>query len=395
MSLLERTLHEVAACVRAGLVGPTTVVLWPSAHDADAVAGMRMPPGLRLEHRSGASGARAGGRLLVLAGDLLLGPGALADWLDRAEDVTTRVGLAEVSADDPALASGDVDTLAAGLATRAPREETRPGSGTAPLWMRVGDDLVAARGERRLFASLGKPTDGFAARHLNRPISTRLSRWLTRIGMAPDVWTAALLGLTAISAAVLVRGDLVGFVLGAVLFNAISILDGCDGEMARVRYLETARGARLDTLSDMLSHHVFVVALGIGLGRQPGLTATWQATYFTEGVLTAAGIALALWGAAAVDRGWQQDGHFRDFGTSVLDSAGLSGVQRRIGRVIALATRQDTYHWLWIPVALAGRSALILHAFAIGVIAHLTALVYVWAKSSRAVVSRRGESSRT
>lgn len=380
----------MAASVSAGLLPRRAVVVWPAGSDAgadgDPRGALTTPPGLELEHHRetpGSPGLVADvpgvGRVLLLAGDLLLGPGALAAWLRDGADTPARPGVAAIAGTDPLLAGATADALAARLAASPELPSSGP-TDAEHLWMRARGPADVARGERRLFASLGKASDGVAARLLNRPISTRVSRRLARLRTHPSLWTGILVILTASSAAVLMRGDPLGFVAGAVLFNLISILDGCDGELARVQYRESARGARLDTLSDMLSHHVFVLALGIGLARQPRLADPWPATYFTEGVLAATGIALALWGAAAVERSWQQGGHFRDFGISVLDSSGLTGMKRRIGKAISDLARQDTYHWLWIPVALAGWPAWILHVFAAGVAAHLAALAYVWVK---------------
>jgi phosphatidylglycerophosphate synthase len=49
--------------------------------------------------------------------------------------------------------------------------------------------------------------------------------------------------------------------LGAILYLISTILDGCDGEVARLKYLESAKGARLDLLCD----NIGLVALFLGI----------------------------------------------------------------------------------------------------------------------------------
>src|SRR5207248_9872046 len=56
-------------------------------------------------------------------------------------------------------------------------------------------------------------------------------------------------------------------VIGAAIFQAISILDGCDGEIARAKNLESKFGDRLDNFCDFLASLIYVLALGWGLQR--------------------------------------------------------------------------------------------------------------------------------
>jgi phosphatidylglycerophosphate synthase len=65
----------------------------------------------------------------------------------------------------------------------------------------------------------------------------------------------------------LVRGDYVSLVVGAAIFQAFSILDGCDGEIARAKNLESKFGERLDYFCDFAASLLYVLALGVGLHR--------------------------------------------------------------------------------------------------------------------------------
>jgi len=51
----------------------------------------------------------------------------------------------------------------------------------------------------------------------------------------------------------LVRGNYVSIVIGAAIFQAFSILDGCDGEIARAKNLESKFGERLEYFCDFVS----------------------------------------------------------------------------------------------------------------------------------------------
>jgi 1L-myo-inositol 1-phosphate cytidylyltransferase / CDP-L-myo-inositol myo-inositolphosphotransferase len=114
---------------------------------------------------------------------------------------------------------------------------------------------------------MSKPQDGLVSRFLNRPISRSITRLLLRFPIHPNVWTLSIFILPLVFCVFLLRGDYGSIVIGAALFQIYSILDGCDGEIARAKNLESKFGEFLDTLCDVLASLLFVLALGFGLQR--------------------------------------------------------------------------------------------------------------------------------
>jgi 1L-myo-inositol 1-phosphate cytidylyltransferase / CDP-L-myo-inositol myo-inositolphosphotransferase len=114
---------------------------------------------------------------------------------------------------------------------------------------------------------VSKPQDGFVSRFLNRPISRRITCVLLKFPIHPSVWTISIFVLPLIACVFFVRGDYFSVVIGAAIFQAFSILDGCDGEIARARNLESKFGERLDQFCDFLASLLYVLALGLGLHR--------------------------------------------------------------------------------------------------------------------------------
>ena len=114
---------------------------------------------------------------------------------------------------------------------------------------------------------MSKPQDGFVSRFLNRPISRRITHFLLKFPIHPSAWTISIFVLPLIACVFLVRGDYVSIVIGAAIFQAFSILDGCDGEIARAKNLESKFGERLDYFCDFVASLLYVLALGLGLHR--------------------------------------------------------------------------------------------------------------------------------
>jgi CDP-L-myo-inositol myo-inositolphosphotransferase len=114
---------------------------------------------------------------------------------------------------------------------------------------------------------MSKPQDGFVSRFLNRPISRRITSVLLKFPIDPSAWTISIFIFPLIASVFLVRGDYVSVVVGAAIFQVFSILDGCDGEIARAKNLESKFGERLDYLCDFAASLLYVLALGLGLHR--------------------------------------------------------------------------------------------------------------------------------
>ena len=114
---------------------------------------------------------------------------------------------------------------------------------------------------------MSKPQDGFVSRFLNRPISRRITSVLLQFPIHPNAWTISIFVLSLIACVFLARGNYVSIVIGATIFQVFSILDGCDGEIARAKNLESKLGERLDYFCDFIASLVYVLALGFGLRR--------------------------------------------------------------------------------------------------------------------------------
>ena len=130
----------------------------------------------------------------------------------------------------------------------------------------------------------GKPQDGLVSRFLNRPISRLITRVLLRFPITPSIWTMSIFPLLIVAFLFLTRGDYRGFVIGCAIFQIYSVLDGCDGEIARAKNLVSRWGERLDTLCDTIGNLLLVIGVGFGLRAQRP-SSGW--IYAVEGIFCA------------------------------------------------------------------------------------------------------------
>lgn len=154
----------------------------------------------------------------------------------------------------------------------------------------VASEATAREARRRLLASVRKPTDGFVSRTFNRPVSLALSRIFILLGATPNMISAGGLALGLAGAWLVAGGDYRGALLGAFLFQVASIVDGSDGEVAKLTYSSSPHGSWIDTACDQVASLAFFAALPIGAWR-----ATGDRVYLTLGLTTLVALA-ALFG---------------------------------------------------------------------------------------------------
>ncbi len=82
--------------------------------------------------------------------------------------------------------------------------------------------------------------------------------------------------------------------IGGLLFLLHSILDGCDGELARLKFLESRWGGTLDFWGDNVVHMAVFGMMGVGLARSTGRQ--WPLVCGATAVLaTAASASFVYW----------------------------------------------------------------------------------------------------
>jgi phosphatidylglycerophosphate synthase len=246
-------------------------------------------------------------------------------------------GAANVSADAaPPLPSGrmllisgealvDAATIRAALSVGASLNPAlnfvSPADAAASL--RIDQDAAAstahyAAAGKAIVKATAKTTDGLVSRNINRPISQAISNLLLRIpGIRPIQATMGTATLGVLMFAVLVlMGSPVGLVAGAILFQAASVFDGVDGEIARATYRSTTRGAMIDSLIDAATNLSFVAGIVINLAQR----GHWGTAMFGIAGLAMLALGLTTLGMRARRSGGPitfdgLKGHFRDNGS--------------------------------------------------------------------------------
>ena len=181
-------------------------------------------------------------------------------------DPDTRTALAGTPAEFvDAAPEGAVNLTQNTVASVKDLESLRRGGSGEGVPVRTRRDLRAA--ERHLLDGLIKDSEGFMSRHVERKISLAISRRLAATSVTPNAMTLISVALGLIGATFFLRASARSETIGALLFLLHSILDGCDGELARLKLQESRWGGVLDFWGDNVVHIAVFSAMAVGLSR--------------------------------------------------------------------------------------------------------------------------------
>lgn len=151
------------------------------------------------------------------------------------------------------------------------------------------DDLAALRAAgATIVRNTSKPGDGIVSRYVNRPISQTISRILLNFRSVRPIHATIANGALALAMflTLVFDGD-AGLIMGALLFQAASIIDGVDGEIARATFRSSDTGAMLDSSIDAATNLGFIAGVVINV---------WQRGDATSAMMGAVGLGCLAFG---------------------------------------------------------------------------------------------------
>lgn len=360
--------HLLRLALDAALAGATRIfILWDLARPIPDLSRVFADPRLAsrasLEIVTTPPAGDATDGVLVLRGDRIyhrdLPRAAIAAWRDGG-----RIGVVAGAEHDAVLAT---DRAAA---TRIARAAAEPG-GIAGVLASIGtseapppylaftasapDRRALRRAERQLVWSLRKSADGLAARWINRHLSLRMTWLLMRTPVHPNHVTIAAFVVALLGAVAIARGLPV---LGFLLVNLGSIIDGVDGELARLRCQFSRTGQWLDTIVDDLSNVAYASGTAIYL---QSMGVTWAMPVVAGALVMFASTQLTQYGLL---RWVYRSGDLAAIPWAMQSSEVLSG--RGLRSFIPKLFKRDFVLVLMLALAIAGRLDAALLIFAGG-----------------------------
>jgi 1L-myo-inositol 1-phosphate cytidylyltransferase / CDP-L-myo-inositol myo-inositolphosphotransferase len=211
-----------------------------------------------------------------------------------------------------------------------------------PMVVATLQDIRVA--ERRLLRGLVKDTDGFVARHFDRRISLQISRRLAPTSVTPSQITLLSTAVGLCGAPFFLSAHWSWQTAGALLFLLHSILDGCDGELARLKFQESRYGGILDVWGDNVVHVAIFACIAAGWALSAAATwPLWLGAAAIVGTLGSAGFVY-----------WRQL-RVKD-GSGPLFTSVSTAPDDRLVRLMDAASRRDFIYFV-VVLALFGKSS--------------------------------------
>lgn len=105
----------------------------------------------------------------------------------------------------------------------------------------------------------------------NSLFSIRISSLLVKTSFTPNQLTLFGLVLGVLAGWFFAQGDYVNGILGGLILIFSGIWDCCDGDVARLKFMESDYGEYLDTICDLIINLLIFIGITIGVARQNGL----------------------------------------------------------------------------------------------------------------------------
>ena len=132
-------------------------------------------------------------------------------------------------------------------------------------WVDVDDYDSYKQCEKLLLKSLIPPKDGIISRVINRKVSLRITKLVAPTGITPNQITFLSFLITVASA---VSFAMANPLVGGLLAQFASMLDGVDGEIARLKFFKSKFGEMFDSILDRYGDYLIVI----------GMTFSWYST---------------------------------------------------------------------------------------------------------------------
>src|SRR3989344_5133186 len=118
--------------------------------------------------------------------------------------------------------------------------------------------------EKNLLKDLSKPSDGILSKKFNRKVSTFITRFLVKTPITPNMISVFIPVLTVLTFFLLSKGTYPWLIFGGLMIQFLSIIDGCDGEIARLKFMKSFLGAWLDPILDRYVDMILIAGMAYG-----------------------------------------------------------------------------------------------------------------------------------
>jgi len=148
------------------------------------------------------------------------------------------------------------------------------------FWIDIDTEKDLKNAERILLKKTRKLTDGIVSCYLNRPLSAFFTKMLVKEDISPNAISFLSFFIALLASFFFSQGGYFFNFLGGIFTQLSSVVDGCDGEIAKLKFKESEYGAWLDTCLDRYADALIILGICLGLSRNVFLKNIWVVGFF-------------------------------------------------------------------------------------------------------------------
>jgi CDP-L-myo-inositol myo-inositolphosphotransferase len=180
---------------------------------------------------------------------------------------------------EQSISEGD-EGLSGGIKILAQRHKMKYMALEDNFWIDVDDKTDRRNAEILICNKLKKNTDGPVSKILNRPVSLRITKLLLKTGITPNQISILSTVIGLVGASFFFSGEYFYLILGGIIIHIHSIVDGCDGEVARLKLRQSKYGGWLDSVLDRYVDAAIILGLVYGYWSINGDITIWIIGFF-------------------------------------------------------------------------------------------------------------------
>ena len=156
-------------------------------------------------------------------------------------------------------------TLSDGISVAIESGKVRVRDIRSKFWLDVDTEESLQYAQTALLAGMCKPDeDGYVSRYLNRSISNRITARFLLTPLTPNMISLVSFAIGVLGAFLFSFGSYFYTFVAGLLVQVSSVVDGCDGEVARLKFQRTTFGGWFDTILDRYADAAIVVGITYG-----------------------------------------------------------------------------------------------------------------------------------
>lgn len=175
---------------------------------------------------------------------------------------------------------GNKTTLSEGVKILSETEKVRGLDINNNFWIDIDTEKELRVAQRELLLKTEKITDGIISRKLNRPLSRFLTKFLVKTKLTPNMISFISFIFASLSALLFSLGSYLNTFIAGLITQFSSIIDGCDGEVAKLKFQESEYGGWLDACLDRYADALLILGICLGLSKISFSLNIWIVGFF-------------------------------------------------------------------------------------------------------------------